>query len=116
MALTLSCPVTAAAVIGDEYSSSMVEAGGTAPFIYALTGGALPPGLVLNPASGLLSGVPTLTGSFPYSVTVTDSLSATAAADCVLTVGLPVPDINVIFCGYLRYLVEKSPDSPGGGA
>lgn len=106
MAVTLTCPVTNTATIGDAYASALTPAGGVAPYSFAVTGGALPPGLHLDPVSGEVLGVPMLLGAFPYSVTVTDSTSATGVADCTLTVGLPSPNVNVVFTGFLRYLVE----------
>lgn len=47
--------------------------GGTPPYTYAVTAGALPPGLTLNPATGELSGLPTVAGPYSFSITVTDS-------------------------------------------
>ena len=53
-----------------------VTSGGLAPFTWNETG-ALPPGLALNSA-GVLSGTPTFAGTFPITVTVTDSTKPTA--------------------------------------
>ncbi|MEA2238853.1 MAG: hypothetical protein QOC81_3577 [Thermoanaerobaculia bacterium] len=56
------------------YSQSVTASGGTAPYVYAVTGGALPTGLVLNPATGLISGVPGQPGIFNVTIGATDSL------------------------------------------
>ena len=57
--------------VGTTYSQTLTGSGGTAP--YTFTGGTgLPPGLTLSSA-GLISGTPTATGTFPFTVTVTDS-------------------------------------------
>jgi hypothetical protein len=37
--------------------------------------GALPPGLILNPATGVISGTPTLDGTYPFGIFVTDGVS-----------------------------------------
>lgn len=50
----------------------------------------LPPGLTLDPATGIISGAPTETGTFCYDAQVTDSLGATATIHCCITVG-PAP-------------------------
>lgn len=54
------------------YSSTLTASGGTTPYSYAVTAGALPAGLTLSSA-GVLSGTPTVVGSFSFSITATDS-------------------------------------------
>lgn len=60
------------AFLGVAYSDQLTAGGGTAPFTWAITSGALPAGVTLSRA-GLLSGKPTATGNFSFVVTVTDS-------------------------------------------
>lgn len=57
---------------GTAYSQSLAASGGTAPYTYAVTSGALPAGLSLS-SSGALSGTPTVNGSFNFTITATDS-------------------------------------------
>ena len=65
--------------VGSSYSAQLAATGGTAPVTFALSGGTtLPPGLTLSPA-GLISGTPTTAGTFPFTVTATDSTGATAS-------------------------------------
>lgn len=54
------------------YRLEMHAEGGITPLKWALTSGALPAGIRLEP-EGLLSGVPTQTGEFSFSATLTDS-------------------------------------------
>ncbi|MBB5766024.1 outer membrane autotransporter protein [Xanthomonas arboricola] len=61
-----------AATAGSAYSQNLSASGGTAPYTFAVTAGALPPGLTLS-AAGVLSGTPTATGSFNFTATATDS-------------------------------------------
>ncbi len=61
------------------YSQAIIANGGTAPYTYAISSGALPPGLSLNSATGSLSGTPTAAGSFSFSVRATDSSSGAGA-------------------------------------
>lgn len=65
-------------VIGVPYSSQLVVTDGTAPFAFVLVSGPLPLGLTLNPTTGFITGIPTATGTFPYTVRVTDSNGLTA--------------------------------------
>lgn len=77
------------------YSAALTASGGTAPYAYAVTAGALPGGLVLS-TGGVLSGTPTATGSFNFSATATDSstgtgpYSATRAYTLVVAEAAPV--------------------------
>src|SRR3546814_459469 len=63
---------------GVAYSQAFAASGGAAPYTYALTG-TLPAGLVFDTASGTLSGTATEPGSFPVTVTATDSSTGAAA-------------------------------------
>jgi hypothetical protein len=69
-----------------SYSQTLSAAGGTAPYTWALTAGALPAGLTLSP-TGVIAGTPTASGSFNFTATVTDSLSAKATQQFSLVVG-----------------------------
>ena len=58
--------------VASAYSQTISASGGTAPYSFAVTAGALPAGLSLS-SGGVLSGTPTAGGSFNFSVTATDS-------------------------------------------
>ncbi|KQU78747.1 hypothetical protein ASD12_16220 [Mesorhizobium sp. Root102] len=76
---TITLPATALGngTVGTAYSDALNAAtGGTAPYTYALTAGALPPGVSLS-AAGALSGTPTAEGTYNFSVTATDSSTGT---------------------------------------
>jgi streptogramin lyase len=74
--LTLSCAAGTQGVVGTAYASSpCTAAGGDSPFAYSATG--LPPGLAINSATGAITGTPTTAGTYPVSVTATDSLTPT---------------------------------------
>lgn len=79
-----------AAYQGDSYAQALEAQGGDPPMTWALaSGSALPPGLSLS-ASGLISGTPTETGTFPFTVEVRDAGGQFAAADLTLFVVPPV--------------------------
>lgn len=67
-----------AAMVGTAYSTSITASGGTAPYNYGITAGALPPGLILN-SSGMLSGTPMTGGTYNFTVTATDNSTGTGA-------------------------------------
>ena len=61
---------------GFAYSQTLTGSGGTGPYSFALDSGALPAGVTLS-STGVLSGTPTVVGSFPIGVRVTDSSTGT---------------------------------------
>ncbi|PZQ18412.1 MAG: autotransporter outer membrane beta-barrel domain-containing protein [Rhodanobacter denitrificans] len=92
-ALTLPATDLPDASAGAAYSATLNPAvGGTPPYTYALTGGALPAGLTLG-GDGTIAGTPSEVGAFGFTVTVTDSVDGTASGDFTLTVGLQAQTI-----------------------
>ncbi|MCC4605685.1 putative Ig domain-containing protein [Xanthomonas campestris pv. parthenii] len=89
---TLALPASTlpAGTAGQAYTAAITPAtGGTAPYSYALSAGALPAGITLDPATGGLSGTPTVAGSFTFTLTASDSTpspAAQASRSYVLTV------------------------------
>ncbi len=85
--------------VGVVYSDQLTVTGGTAPFVWSISVGALPPGLTLNPATGLLSGTPTTAGTFPFTVRVVDSSGQSATQAVTLLINqlggltISVPDL-----------------------
>lgn len=71
---------------GEFYNQQLQASGGTSPYTYALTNGSLPSGLTLN-ANGQISGTPTATGTFNFTVQVTDS-----SADLSFAASLDLPN------------------------
>jgi hypothetical protein len=61
-------------------SDAAIASGGTPPYTYAISAGALPPGVNINSSTGQLSGTPTAAGTATGTVTVTDSASCQVQA------------------------------------
>ena len=70
--------VLASGATGTAYSQQFRAKDGTAPYTFALTSGSLPSGLTLSSA-GLLSGTPTATGTYDFTIGSTDSLGNTGS-------------------------------------
>jgi hypothetical protein len=77
---------------GAPYSQVLSAAGGTAPFTWSVSAGALPTGLSLNPTTGAISGSPTAVGQFTVTVKVADSASNSATKVFTLVVA-PAPSV-----------------------
>ena len=60
--------------VGVAYAELLTASGGTAPYVYTVTVGVLPTGLILNPVSGMISGIPSVQGTFNFTVRATDAL------------------------------------------
>jgi N-acetylglucosamine-6-sulfatase len=63
--------------VGARFSYQMKPWGGLAPFSWKVNSGQIPPGLTLNPSTGLLQGTPSKLGSYTFSLRLTDSSVAT---------------------------------------
>ena len=65
---------------GSEYSEVFSATGGTAPYTWSVSAGTVPPGTSMNP-NGDFGGTPTATGSFNFTVMVTDATDHTATGN-----------------------------------
>lgn len=75
--LTATCE-TPVATAGVPYTGSINVVGGTNPYRFQFAQGRLPLDLILGGDTGAISGVPRETGTFPFTVTVTDSTRPSA--------------------------------------
>ncbi|WP_236585435.1 putative Ig domain-containing protein [Dyella sp. EPa41] len=87
----------AAGTVGVAYSQSLAGAsGGASPYTYARVSGSLPAGLTLG-SNGTLSGTPTASGTFTFTVKATDSSTGTgpfSATSGTLTLTINAPTIS----------------------
>ncbi|MEK9506460.1 putative Ig domain-containing protein [Gaopeijia maritima] len=99
--------------VGAQYTRSISVSGGDGSYDFEIIAGALPDGLSLGAANGLITGVPSAEGDFDFTVQVTSagltdaepfSITIEAAAEqCVLAASQPGFDIQ------LCYAEEASP-------
>jgi Putative Ig domain len=72
--------------VGSNYGATLTASGGTAPYTWSLTSGALPTGLSLNSSTGAITGTPTVAvDSTTLTFTATDSASPAQSKSAVLT-------------------------------
>jgi len=74
---------------GVTFSHQLTAAGGKPPYRWALTGGALPAGLLLSGTTGVIAGTPSVVGSFSFTVDVTDADSHSSQKTLSITVTPP---------------------------
>ena len=105
-AATIAPSITSAAPVGGTVGTAYTHtftAGGTTPVNWSIATGALPPGVTLNAASGILSGTPTAAGSFGFTIqaangtppNATQSVTIVIAAAAPPTVGLSLSSPTV---------------------
>jgi hypothetical protein len=77
--LAVAGSASTSAIAGQTYSAQFTASGGTGPYAWTLASGALPPGLTLDAATGLVGGTPTTLGSYPgIQLQVADAAGRTA--------------------------------------
>ncbi len=91
--ITISAPlsVTTSALSGWDknetgYNQVLAVAGGTGPLTFSVKSG-LPAGLTINSNTGAITGTPTTTGTFKFTVVVTDSLGSSTSKALSIVIG-----------------------------
>jgi hypothetical protein len=112
---TVSLP---AGDVGVAYSRTLTASSGTSPYTWSILSGSLPTGLSLNSSTGAVYGIPTVAGTYSFTVKVTDNAGVTAtkalsilinAAPAITTVSLPAGDVGV---AYSQTLTASGGTSP----
>jgi serine protease len=79
MTITTSSPLPVGKV-GVAYSQALTVNGGSPPYTWSLPSGSLPPGLILSPSLGTISGTPSKPGGYSFTVQVTDGTNTASKA------------------------------------
>ncbi|MDH3457561.1 MAG: Ig-like domain-containing protein, partial [Gemmatimonadota bacterium] len=120
--LTITTISLNAGTVGESYSAQLDAQGGTAAYVWSLTGGTLPDGLDLA-ADGSITGVPTAAGTEAFTVQVASG-EETATADLTITTNRAAtstsitsddPDPSAVGQGVLvTYTVTSTGGTPTG--
>ncbi len=92
-AITFAATSLATADYKVAYSASVMASGGAGTLTYSLASGTLPAGLALS-ASGMITGTPTATGSFPFAVAAADAFGDKQMQSFTLKVVYPTLTIS----------------------
>ncbi|WP_158798321.1 putative Ig domain-containing protein [Pedobacter sp. L105] len=115
--LTLPTAVLPIGTVGTAYPSTSLPAptGGSTPYTYAAVN--MPAGLVLDPATGQITGTPTVSGTFVVPVTVTDADGNTVTSNFTIIVrdplALPSATLSAGTTGVV-YPTQIIPSATGG--
>jgi len=83
--ITLTPATLPNGTVGSPYNQTISASGGTSPYQYVISAEALPPGLSLS-AAGVLSGIPSASGPFSFTVKATDADGCTGSQTYSLTI------------------------------
>jgi hypothetical protein len=109
--LGIDCGNPPAAAEGSFYSHAFPAGGGDPPYSFGIVAGALPPGLALNPLTGIVSGVPTGFGLYTFTIQVSDALGSTSTVPCsILVAGVPLSGLRIILRGVKRTRQGQDPE------
>jgi hypothetical protein len=72
-----------------KYSQSVNATGGTGHRTFSVTSGTLPPGLIFNGSTGVVSGKPTMLGTYNFTITTTDSIGGNSSRAYAVTINSP---------------------------
>jgi hypothetical protein len=81
-------------LVGRPYNRAFTASGGIAPYTFSVSAGALPAGLTLDPATGVLSGTPAASGALSFEVRATDTAGCAGSQDYVLTINCPTISLS----------------------
>lgn len=73
--------------VGISYNQVLQATGGTMPYTWSLSAGSLPPGLSLS-GSGMITGIPSASGAYNFTVKVSDAVGLTAKQLLSITIAV----------------------------
>jgi hypothetical protein len=89
--LTISTTTLPGGTLENEYEQEIVVTGGTEPYSFSVSSGALPAGLSLDPETGEITGEPTAAATSNFGITVSDSSNPQQTATRNLKIAITPP-------------------------
>ena len=89
-AITFTGSMPSTATTGAAYIGSAAATGGVGGLLHTIESGTLPPGLLLNDRTGMISGLPRAKGSFIFTIKAADSYGDVGRHDFQITVMDPL--------------------------
>lgn len=102
----INCGSPISGTVGVSYDHTFPVTGGTLPFTFSISAGALPPGLVLDASSGEVTGTPTAAGNYPITVTVVDANLSSSSVNCAIFIS--PQGVRITLRGVKRTKAEKA--------
>jgi hypothetical protein len=104
--------------IGTSYSQTVSASGGTIPYLFNVSSGALPSGLSIVGSTGVISGTPTTSGISNFTITAMDSNTCTASLAYSVTINCPTITLSptAVPTGTTNVAYNQTITSTGGSA
>ncbi len=93
--LTITTSALASGTESVAYSQTLHAAGGTPAYGWSITSGTLPAGLTLAAGAGVISGMPTASGTFGFTATVTDSSNPAQTKSVPLSITITSTQLSI---------------------
>ena len=123
--MTLACPTITVSpttptvpTVGTMYSQTFSASGSTTTFSYSVTSGALPAGLSLDGATGVLSGIPTSGAAAAFTLTATGTNGCSGSRAYTITPACPTASLTpaTIPVSYMGGAYSQTLTAAGGTA
>ena len=92
--LTINPASLPAGTQNTPYNQTVTASGGTGPYTYSVSAGALPAGLSLNPSTGAITGIPTGSGASNFTISALDSQGNTGSRPYTVNIGTNSLTVN----------------------
>jgi hypothetical protein len=91
-----------------SYSALLQATGGTPPYTWSVVSGQLPAVLSLSSSTGIISGIPTVAGSFSFTIQLRDSLGGSTSAGFSINIAPAPPLPSTSPFGHVFIVAEEN--------
>lgn len=92
---TITTTTLSGGTVGTPYSQTVQASGGTGTRVWGIISGSLPTNLALSSTTGLISGTPSTSGTFNFTIQISDSLSLSDTESLSIIIGAAPVSPNI---------------------